>query len=146
MKSLTFGVELEFCLATLPEGARDPEPFDSRQVYGISDANAVNNFTKDQLIHPANLYYLKQRLKTDIVQRHLAETLISAGFSAITDADVRRQTVEAAQGAAEVPQHRSWHVTIDPSIRVPREDNIPGVTAYEWYKMEVVSPVLDYSL
>ena len=145
MNSLTFGVELEFCLATLPEGAEDPKPFDSRQVYGISDANAVNHFTKNQLLQPANLCYLKQRLQNDIVQRHLAETLISAGFPAITDADVRRQAAEAGQGAAELPQYKSWHVTIDPSIRVPGEDNVPGLAGYEWYKMELVSPVLDYS-
>ena len=94
MNSLTFGVELEFCLATLPEGAKDPEPFDSRQVYSISDANAVNNLTKNQPFHPANLYYLKQRLQNDIVQRHLAETLISAGFPAITDADVRSRLLK----------------------------------------------------
>jgi hypothetical protein len=36
-------------------------------------------------------------------------------------------------------------VTIDSSIRVPGEDNTPGVAAYEWYEMEVISPVLDYS-
>jgi hypothetical protein len=145
MNSLTFGVELEFCLATLPEGAKDPEPFDSRQVSNISDANAVNNLTQNQQLHPANLNYLKQRLKNDIVQRHLAETLISAGFPAIIDADVRRQAAEVAQGSAEVPQYRSWQVTIDSSIRVPGEDNTPGVAAHEWYKMEVISPVLDYS-
>jgi hypothetical protein len=68
-----------------------------------------------------------------------------AGFPAITETDVRRQAAEVAQGSAEVPQYRSWQVTIDSSIRVPGEDNTPGVAAYEWYEMEVISPVLDYS-
>jgi hypothetical protein len=145
MGHLTFGVELEFCLATLPQGARDPEPHDPRQIYSISDANAISILDDNQTFHPANLHYFQKQLQNDIVQKHLAETLTSAGFPSIINVDLQRQADEVAHGAPEVPIYKSWQVIIEPSICVPGEKNTLGVTEYEWYRMEVISPAMIFS-
>jgi hypothetical protein len=142
----TFGVEFEFCLATLPEGACDPEPYDARQVYTISDTIAVNNGMQSlNILDPILRRHYKERLQNDILQRHIADTLISAGFSAITDEDVRRQYNEALLSGPEPVHYKSWNITTDSSIRVPGEDGTAGVAEYEWCKVEVISPVLTYT-
>lgn len=146
MVPLTFGVELEFCLATLPEGTRDPEPHDPRQVYNISNAIAVNSYLESHKhLDPIVQSYYMERIQNDIVQKHLAETLISAGFLVVTDANLRRQHEEALLGGSKVLQYKSWHVTTDGSIRVPGEDGTPGVKDYKWCRIEVISPVLIFS-
>ena len=146
MAPLTFGVEFEFCLATLPGDAFDPEPYDERQVYNISDTDAVNTGIQSlNIIDPILRHHYTERLQNDIVQKHIAETLISAGFSAITDEDVRRKYNEAILGGPDPEHYKSWNVTTDSSIRVPGEDGTPGIAEYEWCKVEVISPVMIFT-
>ncbi|KAE9373970.1 hypothetical protein N431DRAFT_535559 [Stipitochalara longipes BDJ] len=146
MAPLTFGVELELCLATLPEGASDPEPYDARQLYNISNTDAVNNGIHAlDISDPILRHHYKERMQNDIVLRHVAETLISAGFSAITDTDVRGRHNEALLGGSEPAHYKSWNITTDSSIRVPGEAGTPGIAEYEWRKLEVISPVLIFT-
>jgi len=146
MAPLTFGVEFEFCLATLPEDAQDPEPYDTRQIYNISDTEAVNTGMHSlNIMDPILRHHYKKRMQNDIVQKHIAKTLISAGFPAITDEDIRRRHNEALLGGPEPEHYRSWNITTDSSIRVPGEDRTPGISEYEWCKVEVISPVLMFT-
>ncbi|KAL3426077.1 hypothetical protein PVAG01_02868 [Phlyctema vagabunda] len=88
-KPLTFGVELEFLLATLLDDAEDPHPSDPRTPYGISNEKPFSEagYTK--------------------IQRHIARTLNEAGFDAIT----------ADQGSESSLQLLSkWVVTSDSSL------------------------------
>lgn len=92
MQPLTFGVELEFCVASLPVGSQDPERHDFRQVYGITDNRKVERSLRGI---SSRLYELKavrdqirKRLANEIVQRHLAATMTCSGFPAVTDADL----------------------------------------------------------
>jgi hypothetical protein len=148
MAPLTFGVEIEFALATLPEWARDPEPHDTRQVYDISDENAVKLalLNDDRTLHKITRAHIRKRLEYEIVQRHLAETLISAAFPATTDENNRRLCNTAAKDGKEyIFPYDSWHVSTDKSISVPGELRTAGITDYEWYKIELISPVLVFS-
>lgn len=93
--NLTFGLELEFAVATLPLGAIDPEPRDRRQVIGLC-AGAYD-------------------CRTINLKVHITKTLIETGFLAEWSDD---RPVYSKR-----PSEESWVVKDDASILGPKNEN-----------------------
>jgi hypothetical protein len=120
---LSFGVELEFSLATLSRDREDPEP-DGRQVYGIAEIEKPDSSSLGRI----SLFRRIER--ADNTQRHLAKTLVGEGFRAIAEADTQ-------QDAPDIPLDR-WIVTQDPSIQQPPVQG--NIGKYSFQKIEMQSP------
>ena len=114
---LTFGVELEFAIATLDPGTRDPEPDDGRCVYNQPQSGQPLKWTYQNM------------------HQHIAATLSKIGIRAATD-DAN------ASWNRRGPHKEAWIVKKDASSSVRiKNDSL----AYKWYAIEVVSPVLQFS-
>jgi hypothetical protein len=120
---LSFGVELEFSLATLSRDREDPEP-DGRQVHGIAEIK------KPDPSSPGRISLFRRIERANNTQRHLAKTLVGAGFRAIAEADTQ-------QDAPDIPLDR-WIVTQDPSIQQPPVRG--NIGKYSFQKIEMQSP------
>jgi hypothetical protein len=111
--ALTFGVELEFPLGTLPEGADIPDVLlDGRTVSGISGTTIHDQqHTRDAYLN---------------VQTHIANTLQSHGIKA---------TSCIAHGDDDTLPPGHWMIDYDLSLSAPKDSFI-------YYQIEVKSPIL----
>ncbi|RDW59524.1 hypothetical protein BP6252_12611 [Coleophoma cylindrospora] len=116
-RNLTFGIELEFVLATVPAGNPDPHPEDPRQVY-FHDPNEPANPPST----PSTFIYT--------ILKHVAQTLTQHHVPAIPILK-RSQTTSFSH---------NWLVKTDASIQPPDPTSALYPYAYRWYAVEVVSP------
>jgi hypothetical protein len=130
--ALTFGVEIEFCIASLDTGYEDPHPHAAPY---FRDLHAHFN-------HPIvpEWYSINQPhdYQTWCVQFRIAEILENAGFPAVT-----LREIEFAEGRyPETERLARWVITSDSSIKDPKsaED-----FKYWWYKIEINSPAYYYN-
>ncbi|RDW65265.1 hypothetical protein BP5796_09957 [Coleophoma crateriformis] len=121
-RRLTFGIELEFALATVPIGKPDPHPEDPRQVYFHDPSNPANPpSTTSTFIYT--------------ILTHVAQTLTQHHVPAIPILK-RSQTTTFS---------RNWLVKTDASIQPPNPTSALYPHAYRWYAVEVVSPAYYHS-
>jgi hypothetical protein len=115
LPKLSFGVELEFALATIPYRRTDPDPEDGRQVYGITQR-------EDRA--------LAKELPADRARRaqeHISNTLTEAGFSSMREPD--------SDGQPREQYLDRWIITQDSSIKGPS-----GELRYSFQPIEMQSP------
>jgi hypothetical protein len=122
---LTFGVEIEFNLATLADDVDDPDPDDNRPVRGIRDPyqkHEINEKRQDE-------GYDRQ------VKRRVAKTLREVGLPTVVPLD------PGNDGEFEVLQVSypwmggHWVTTTDSSVYGPEDE-------YDWWAIEINSPPL----
>lgn len=111
---LTFGIELQFALATLATGQEDPSPEDGRTVFGIFDKEVDNN-SKDRETEIAKSVLI-----------HVAKTL--------TDASIKSVEARETDSVCE-DDVTAWLVKNNPTVDGPETD-----TPYNWHSIEVISP------
>lgn len=111
---LTFGVELEFVLATLDPDCFNPNPKDPRKVSKeiLCDVNAINN---------------------DIFER-----LKEVGIPATVDRD------DSSEYLPDEACRTTWVLKSDVTVRGPFPDNEDGSNYYDNNGMEIVSPPYYY--
>ncbi|KAI9744659.1 MAG: hypothetical protein M1818_002188 [Claussenomyces sp. TS43310] len=138
--NLTFGVEIEFALATLPDipGIQDPDPNDGRPVRNL------------HVIHPSdvgpdpdvNLYYPLSRLgPADVVRLNVAMKLREAGLRARPDIWPYSEEIGNWEHDRDLHYDRSapeskWTVQDDGTI------NDISDSAYVYERVELSSPAL----
>jgi hypothetical protein len=139
---LTFGVEIEFALPSLPEGVKDPHPDDPRTAYGISDDPSGK---KMNLKVPTRRDYVEpwtepSSLLNENARNHIAKTFKEAGIQSevITGATIDSPM---AFDRWKPKDPRSWAITHDRDVLPP--DNAPQ--EYRWHGMELNSPPLYFS-
>jgi hypothetical protein len=113
---LTFGVEIEFLLATLENGKIDPHENDPRQVYGI---------TAPEVGSDGWAVYTTPGAGT--ARNRIADTLNSAGINTYR-AVIRGTRIE------------KWELKDDATINKPN-----GLEPYGFVRVEIVSPPLYFS-
>jgi len=118
---LTFGVEIEFLLATLPAGTEDPHEHDDRQVYGIATPRRVG-------------WDVRNREPNKKAYRHIAETLHEAGIPVHRDQ-------QSYFFSLEEPKVGEWILKDDITLT---EDSIEGYP-YELVAVEIVSPPFHFT-
>ena len=105
---LTFGIEIEFNVATLVDGKRDPDPEDTRQVYGLIRPPGSRPFANDPTPAAGDgfgwINFLNRSIEN--VQIHIADLLDATGVPAMTDHE--------SEAGKDPLNH--WHVSHDPSI------------------------------
>lgn len=119
---LTFGVELEFLVAVLDPGVRDPEPTNTRPVYLTGN-------------HPT----LTKGAEL-AVRARVGEALSQVAISTVNTKKTEYEQPPCPD--EEFPQEfftkpRSWTIKTDESLEAPDKD-------YVWYPIEIVSPPLLY--
>ncbi|KAH7330150.1 putative amidoligase enzyme-domain-containing protein [Rhexocercosporidium sp. MPI-PUGE-AT-0058] len=127
--ALTFGFELEFGIVCLPQDYEDPNPEDSRQVYGILE--------KDPPLSPRipslGLHEPYQIGAEDDewwhIQQHIASTLRKQGLLAFSDED---------ETQTDFDTENSWIIKDDASIKPPPLN-------YKFRDVELVSPPFYFS-
>jgi len=117
---LTFGVEIEVALASLPKDREDPNPEDLRACYGVDDGDFPH--------------------KSENARRHIARTLERANL----------QVEFQPGSSTDAFGYKSEWVAKDPSSWVVKmdEDVLPpegAGTVYQWHGIELNSPPLYYS-
>lgn len=119
---LTFGVELEFNIATLSSEVANPVPSDSRPVRGL-----VPSYLKSEL---------KARNQQEVINRsmkqQIAQKLRDAGLPATVTLDPESKN-EALVRSNEPWQEGHWVVTTDSPISSPYD-------LHDWWPCEVISP------
>jgi hypothetical protein len=117
---LTFGIEIEFLLATLPVGTEDPHEHDDRQVYGIATPRKVG-------------WDARNREPNKKAHSHIAETLHKAGISVHREEQLKP----------------SMHLFDEPKVYVPDSNSKDDITLaqdtiegypYELITVEIMSP------
>lgn len=134
---LTFGVEIEFVLASLPADKQDHNPEDARTAYGISGdfSGAQVNLTDPQGKNNIDTEALHEHARN-----HIAKTFTAAGILC---------EVEPASFISDPWEFGQWHpkdprsrvVTYESDVLDP--DNTPE--EYRWHPIELNSPPLYYS-
>ncbi|KAH7403500.1 putative amidoligase enzyme-domain-containing protein [Cadophora sp. MPI-SDFR-AT-0126] len=127
--ALTFGVELEFGIACLPQGYIDPNPEDSRQVYGILETGPPE-FPLAEI--PCLGLHEPICIDDDIdewepIQQHIANTL-KQRLRCCSDVDANATPYDLAS---------SWIVKNDSSIKFPPLN-------YKFRDIEVASPPFNF--
>ena len=112
---LTFGVVIEFALATLDDGVADPHEFDPRQVYGITTTNQRVGWGSYKPSRNLEAY------------ESVAETLSRAKILASIEHNPLGK------------QMKHWQVVDDVSIDKPKD------TPYRFIRVEVRSPHLYFT-
>ena len=140
---LTFGIEVEFALATLVDGKEDPHPEDKRQVYGFTWAPGSQPSAND----PTSEYqddddwddFLVR--STEHAQQHIVDLLIANGVPAMTEygTETRSDTESNADGESGREPLDYWQVGHDGSIEDPDDD-------YLWLGIEIKSPAYYFSV
>lgn len=97
---LTFGVELEFALATLSDDAIDPLASDTRPVKGFASGRSVNRYNDNVLQHLAKTIHSKAGVKVEVEPQYNFDP-----------AWVQREK-------------DAWVLTTDKTIEAPDEDYI----------------------
>jgi hypothetical protein len=122
---LTFGVELEFLLATLPDGKRDPNPSDPRDAAEITKARSAT--LKRQRLN------LPPGVRRNLVARQAVKDVTEAhGFPVQIAVEVRNEDYDATN---------FWRVDTDGSINEKGTD----ADLYIWEPIEVISPAFLYT-
>jgi len=122
---LTLRVEIEFAIATLPDDVKDPEPEDSRQVYGITELDhKLMLGNQDPHVHEKD--FLK----------HVENTLISAGFPK-TVAHWERHALGYDH---LIYDQLNWSVQGSGNFLPSRRD--PRAYNYNYHSCEIKSPIL----
>ena len=123
--ALTFGIEIEFCVASLDSGYEDPHPHATPQFRDLdkylNHPKVPNDCTEEQAVE----------WKMWFVQLRIAEALSAAGYRAVTEKEI--DDMNGRYPEDERLSH--WIVTSDVSLRLPNTD-----LKYEWYNIEVNSP------
>lgn len=132
----TFGLELEFLIATLPQGATNPNPQETRQAYGLHSpppGYAPDYQTSlEATDHVDYDYNLAEVQKLQNVKAWIAAVLEQYGFPCYTDDVV---------GVAGVDKVSRWYITDDVSVKP--SNNYPD--GYQYFNIEINSPVYFYS-
>jgi hypothetical protein len=121
-RRLTFGVELEFSLATLADEVDDPIPSDQRPVLGL-----IDGYTRTQLIERRGQESREKGLK-----KKLAQALRDDGLPAVVANDPDDEE-EDCLNLNERWNKGHWVVTTDVSIHSPYDQ-------HDWWPIEVNSP------
>ena len=148
---LTFGVEIEFAVATLPDmrtdskgtlrKKRDPDIGDTRPVFGLTRPVGSEPLrhdphpgpgASDQDVEDYNLPRL------ELVKLHITKMLNAAGVPTINH-DLSKDFDEPRDNRlAEEKAISSWQVSTDLTVEAPNK-------AYEWQAIEIKSPVYYFS-
>lgn len=127
---LSVGTELEFCLGAVPYGIVDPEPDDERKVYGIMEREISAN-SAEPTIPQVFRFEIQQRIdRAERTQRHLANTLVKAGYKAVAEIDMNMDPHDMSLDC--------WTITEDSTIQPPAAEG--DEKRYVFQKIEVVSP------
>ncbi|KAF4632462.1 hypothetical protein G7Y89_g5671 [Cudoniella acicularis] len=121
MEDLTFGVEIEFALALLHKGRKNPNPNDSRSPYGILIGEGSDYGFMDQMMGPD-----AQDAKE--AQQHIIGTLARVEIPAISE-----WSLHSTQSNPD-----ECVIGTDPTIEPP-----PG--KYAWVKIKIRSPAFYYT-
>jgi hypothetical protein len=122
---LTFGVEIEVALATLPTDREDPNPEDTRVCYGVNDGD--------------------YKYVSENARHHVAETLDRAGIQVEYCPGTHPDKDSFGYKAAWEPKKpRSWAIKMDADVGPPEGLDVDQL-AYEWHGIELNSPPLYYS-
>lgn len=126
--ALTFGVEIEFCIASLNQGFEDPHPHSASNFRSL---DADFNHTAVPEFYPESE---PQGFREWCIQLRMARALSAAGFPSVTEKEINF--------AGKYPENERlarWIVTDDSSLRAPDTD-----FKYTWYKIEINSPAFYY--
>lgn len=131
---LTFGLEFEFCLASLPTSSKGRHPSDPRPAHIISLESFARKTTQAMSLGSLGGKY-KSAFAWDEVdgaseretQLHLLAILKAAGIPAACEYDYNTMT--------EDERKVWWVITTDSTIGLPDRDKI-----YEWIPIELRSP------
>jgi hypothetical protein len=126
--ALTFGLEIEFCIASLNPSFTDPHPTSSPSF------RALDRPIAHPRIPPSHPIFEPECFRSWCVQLRIARALTSAGFPAITEKEI-----SISRTYTEAERLSKWVVTDDASINEPDEDR------YSWYKIEINSPAFYYN-
>ena len=139
--NLTFGVELEFTVCTLPSSSVDPDPHDPRSPFGITKAE--NSSVRPEESHKVFDLDLSDWDEHNLdlmesTQAHIANTLRSNGIAA------RSQLAENLKGMEEQANQSadlSWWITEDCTVKGPTGDYSKD---YTYIPIEIQSPPLRF--
>jgi len=139
---LTFGVEIEFALASLPAGAKDPHPEDTREAYRISDDPSGKEMNlkfkmRRDYVEP---WHVPGSILNENARNHISKTFTEAGIqNEVITADTIEHADQFANWHPKDP--RSWAITHDRDV-LPPDDAPPE---YRRHAMELNSPPLYFS-
>jgi hypothetical protein len=137
---LTFGVEIEFAVASLRDICVDPEPRDGRVAYGISRPAGSPPLEHDPrptefgTDNPLDREYRYEGLRC--VFEHMAAVFRNAGLQVAHEATVKplRERDENGDWITDC-----WIIGTDKTIECPDE------TVYDFHEIEIKSPAFYYS-
>lgn len=128
-RALTFGVEFEFLLAILPDGATDPYPDDPRPVSLLS--TPVPNYAPIEQSRAERHFSTLAPVCQAVVNTLKASNIPAFPF-------FNRGSSRWPASPADL---LGWEVKWDVSLQAPLLSTNDPRKAYEWVQMEVVSPV-----
>jgi len=124
--NFSFGVEIEFAIATLPFKKEDPDP-DGRTVYGVSEREDGRPTQSTKI----RGYTMREADELEHTQLHIVDTLAKYNIEAISE----RSLLEVVDHVYDDPP-TSWLVSHDGTIRTPPDNN----GRYNYIKIELTSP------
>ncbi|ESZ93267.1 hypothetical protein SBOR_6367 [Sclerotinia borealis F-4128] len=145
---VTFGIELELAIASVPDQFLDPQPDDPRRVHGITrpeDFNPKDFLPYIDLPQKENGvqrgWSLEWEAQFNALKRNIAKLLTNNGLPAVADCDYR-DPVEFSSDP-KIDDLKFWIISMDMTImHGPGEPSNP---IYWYWPVEIQSPAYIYN-
>lgn len=134
---LTFGIELEFALAYIPDHTGHSDPKETRQLHFPPSDEEVSYYNDEVALKShygfdnsdAPQKFFNKTTRGWAIRRHISESLNAAGIPAYPKPRTYENTTDLTK----------WQVADDRSVRGPVESE------YEWLDVELISPTYEFT-
>ncbi|QSZ32417.1 hypothetical protein DSL72_001991 [Monilinia vaccinii-corymbosi] len=136
---ITFGLELEFSILSVPDQSLDPSPNDSRKSQGITRPEGYPNVFLPYLPRPNIIAGWPEEwdLQFDALKRDIAERLTGNGYPSVADCDY-----DEASDDPSIKDLNRWVISMDTTVNYGPD---PEIRNYYLWPVEIQSLALIYN-